>query len=168
MSFPADTTRYKYLVIIALLFLSLNVTAQEKLESDMGDQNAQLLKPWEAQLETAITYADINDNGPNPTVGTLFFRHGLTKKVEFRAMLQDGRHRDRFMQQTLQGFYPLCLGLKASILEESKSLPGIALAGYLNLPLTATTKEQSVYWSPAIIAIFEKELSRFPTQFLRY
>ncbi len=153
-------------LLIILLFINIQATAQEQLQSDIGDQNAQLLNKGETQLEAAVVYNRFDNKSPYTLVGELFLRYGLTKRIELRTLIEEGRRRDKFMEETMQGFYPLCIGAKVSLIKDQDILPDVALSGYLNLPFTAHTREQSIHWSPALIAIFEKELKNKKWNFL--
>lgn len=149
----------QWLFLLLLLLSFLPVTAQEKLQSDMGDQNAQLLNRNETQIEAAAIANRFDDKSEPSFAGSLFLRYGLSKRSELRALIQEGYNRDKFMQRTMQSFNPLSVGAKLSVVKDKEYLPDVALSGYVNLPFTAHTKEQSVHWSPALFMIFEKELS---------
>lgn len=153
-------------LFVPLLFITTRVMSQEQLQSDIGDQNAQVLNKGETQVEAAAVYNRFDDKSPYTLVGELFLRYGLTKGIELRALIEEGRRRDKFMEETMQGFYPLCIGAKVSLVKDKDFLPDVALSGYLNLPFTAHTGEQSIHWSPAVIAIFEKELKNKKWDFL--
>lgn len=151
---------YRYVLYsIVLLFSSSSATAQEKLQSDMGDQNAQLLNKNGTQIEVAAIANRFDDKSEPSFVGSMFLRYGLAKRLELRALVQEGYNRDKFMQRTMQSFNPLSAGAKVSVIKDKKYLPDVALSGYVNLPFTAHNKEQSVHWSPALFMILEKELN---------
>lgn len=145
--------------IMVCLLGVLPATAQQKLQSDMGDQNAQLLNKNETQIEAAGIANRFDDKSVSTFVGSVFLRYGLAKKFELRALVQEGHNRDKFMQETMQSFNPMSLGAKISVIKDKKYLPDVALSGYVNIPVTAHTKEQSVHWSPALFMILEKELN---------
>jgi hypothetical protein len=132
----------------------------------MGDQNAQLLNKNETQVEVAAIANRFDDKSEPALNASVFLRYGLAKKLELRALVQDGYNRDKFMQRTMQSFNPLSVGAKVSVLKDNKQLPDVAVAGYMNIPATAHTAEQSIHWSPALFVILEKELNNKQWDFL--
>lgn len=156
----------QWLFLLVLSFSFSSATAQEKLQSDMGDQNAQLLNRNETQAEAAAVANHFSDKSEPSLVGSVFVRYGIAKRFELRALIQEGYNRDKFMQRTMQSFNPLSIGAKVSVIKDKKYLPDVALSGYMNVPATARTKEQSVYWSPALFMILEKELNNKRWAFL--
>lgn len=156
--------RLLYTLLLSVTFSP--AIAQDKLQSDMGDQNAQLLKNNETQVEAAAICNRFADRSPSTFIGSLFFRYGLTKKLELRALVQEGYNRDKFMEHTMQSFNPVSVGGKVSVLQDKKYLPDIALSGYVNIPLDAHTSEQSIHWSPALFVILEKELGNNQWDFI--
>jgi hypothetical protein len=150
-----------------ILVGALNASAQEQIESERADQgeDAHALQVKELQVEAGVIY-NYFDTGANALIGESMIRYGLMKQVELRVMIEEGKERDRFIEETVQGFYPLAIGTKVVLIEKHKSLPDIALSGYVKLPFTSHAKQQTAYWSPALFAIFEKELENKKWDFL--
>jgi hypothetical protein len=151
--------RRHILFTVAFLLYAVSSNAQDNLQSDMGDQNAQLLNKNETQVEVAAIANRFDDKSGSALNGSVFLRYGIAKKLELRAFVQDGYDRDKFMQRTIQSFNPLSVGAKVSVLKDNDHLPDVALAAYMNIPATEHTSEQSIHWSPALFLILEKELN---------
>lgn len=98
-------------------------------------------------------------HGASSDIGQLFIRHSISDKLEVRLLTEEGRGRDRYISETVQSTYPLAIGSKLKILENHSFLPVMTLVGYINLPFTAHSKQQSHYWSPMIFMAFQHQLS---------
>lgn len=152
---------------MVVLLSTIDAYAQDKIESERADQgeDAHALERGQLQVEAGVIYNHF-DSGANALIGESMIRYGVMKHLELRVMIEEGKQRDRFIEETVQGFYPLALGTKVILLEKHKSLPDIALSAYVKLPFTSRTREQAAYWSPALFAIFEKELENKKWDFL--
>lgn len=160
------------LLAVVLLFVNtISVTAQEvdtaqteELSTDRPDQTEapRLVPKGSLQIEAGVMstrFREADENGgQTAATGMLFLRYGLAKRVELRLVLEEGRLRDRFIQETTQGLYPLAAGTKVALIKEQKGLlPEASLLGYLNLPYLARADSQRNLYSPAIIAAFENK-----------
>lgn len=111
------------------------------------------------QIETGAFYTHF-DTGEYSFTGRMQIRYGLHDHAELQLLVEDGRQRDRFIDETGQSIYPLALGTRINFLEDHPVLPNITFVGYLKLPFTNRSAEQKVYWSPTAIAAFSKEFGR--------
>jgi len=150
----------KHILWLAAFFLHpAFCMSQQAMETDRPDQveNTHVLNPRELQLETGFI-ANRHD-GNNEYIGRGLARYGAFHGVELRLLLEDGKDRDTYIEETAQGNFPLAVGGKLSIVEGKPSLPDITLIAYLKLPFTSHTGEQAKYWSPAAILAFSNALS---------
>lgn len=144
-----------------------DTTEAEELSTDRPDQSEapKLVPKGSFQIEAgavATRFREEDKSGEQTALtGVMFLRYGLLKRLELRAVVEEGRLRDRFIQETTQGLYPLALGAKVALIEEQKGLlPEASLIGYINLPFLARADSQRGLYSPAIIAAFENKFLR--------
>lgn len=79
--------------------------------------------------------------------------------MEVRLLVEQGQHRDLFMDETAQSQYPLAASVKLAIVAENKHRPAVSVVGYLQLPFT--NGAQAKQWSSAVLLIVEKKWSPF-------
>lgn len=155
--------------IIAFLVLHAAIlAAQDKapnrslpaINADLPDETEEtdLLEKGSLQAELAYLYTGF-DSGVQPSIGQALIRYGLSERLELRALIEDGRGRDRYMEETAQSTAPLAVGAKLSLLKDHAVLPDITLVGYLKLPFTSRTRTQLPYWSPNVSLAFQHQLS---------
>lgn len=150
-----------------------DTTKPEELSTDRPDQTEapKLVPRGYFQIEAGFTttrFQEESEIGPKTAaIGALFLRYGLFERVELRAVLEEGRGRDRFIQETTQGLYPLALGTKISLIKEQKGLlPEASLIGYVNLPYLPRADSQQGLYHPGIIAAFEnKFLEKYEVEY---
>lgn len=109
------------------------------------------------QVETQVLFNKFC-SGDKSLIGQVMLRGGLFKNIEGRLLVEQGDNRDQYIEETVQSTFPVAASLKAAILKNHKWIPDISVVGYLQLPFTATTREQSVYWSPIFIAAFQNKI----------
>jgi hypothetical protein len=146
----------KYLIF---LFLPPTAVYSQTIEADRPDQaeNTHVLSPHEIQLETGFVFDHYKEN--KEYIGNGLLRYGLFKNIELRLLVEDGKGRDIYIEETAQGNYPLALGGKLSLLKDKAILPDITLISYVKLPFTSHNREQKKYWSPAVIIALENDLN---------
>lgn len=152
------------LFAVILLVSSSLVQAQDTskpMEAARPDQTegTHAVDRGNLQIETGTFYTRF-DTGAHSFTGRLQIRYGLHDHAELQLLVEDGRQRDRFIDETVQSVYPLALGTRINFLEDHPLLPNITFVGYLKLPFTNRSSEQKVYWSPTAIAAFSKELGK--------
>ena len=127
---------------------------------DLPDETEEtdLVGKGELQIETAFLFNSYKDSKKS-FIGQGMIRYGLSHRLEVRMSVEDGKNRDRYINETVQSTYPLAASAKASIIKDINGLPDITLVGYIKLPFTSKTKEQTRYWSPLILAAFQNKLS---------
>ena len=162
----------RLLFITSLLLLPLFAKAQEQLlpnpppdtiNADRPDQteSPHIVPVGSLQAEGGITLNPFDSAGgqPAPLVGMLVLRYGLGQRLEVRAMIEDGRGRDRFLDETTQGVFPLAVGSKLLLYESERGpIPQVALLAWLKLPFTSRTAQQKAYWSPQVLMAFENKI----------
>ncbi len=156
----------KLALIILLLLISYPAVAQEgqssnvpEIHVDLPDETEEpeLIEKGTLQFETQVLFNKY-ENSNNSYIGQAMLRAGLLKNIEGRLLFEDGRNRDTYIEKTVQSTYPLAASLKIAIVKNHSWLPDISLVGYLQLPVTARSREQSIYWSPIFIAAFQNKI----------
>jgi hypothetical protein len=147
-------------VFLCLLVTTARAQNDNKMHTDWPDQSEDVhaMKPGELQLETGFSLTRFS-SGEDAAIGHELIRYGFIKQLELRLVVEDGKHRDRYMEETSQSIYPLAASVKYSLIDDHQWLPDITLVGYLKLPFTSRSKEQKAYWSPAFVAAFENNLA---------
>jgi hypothetical protein len=133
---------------------------KKEMNVDMPDETEEtdLVDPGQLQLETAVLINRYR-NGATSVIGQGLLRYGLSRRVELRAIAEDGRQRDRYLENTVQATEPLALGGKVVLLKDRGAFPDITFVGYLKLPLTARSRSQNAYWSPIVLLAFQHKLA---------
>lgn len=154
----------KLFFITAIVFASSPLFAQsrkdtlEEMHIDMPDETeeTEIVDKGKLQLETGVLYQSYKDSS-HSIIGQGLLRYGLTDKVELRLLVEDGKNRDTYIEQTVQSTSPLAIGTKIELLKDQKVLPDITLVSYLKLPFTSHSSEQKSYWSPIFIMAFKNK-----------
>lgn len=157
------------LFTICILFAKHSLSQQQtdttkKEESEMNvdlpeqTEGTELVDKGRWQLGTGILYNRYKEN-PSSLIGRGLLRYGVSKRFELRLLVEDGKERDTYIEETVQSIYPLAVSAKLSLLKDVKGLPDITLITYLKLPFTSHSSEQKAYWSPTFIIAFTNELS---------
>jgi hypothetical protein len=157
----------KYLLSLLLLLIFTHTTAQElkprspknkEMNVDMPDETeeADVIEKESWQLETAFLYNKFQEGRPS-AIGKALLRYGLLESMELRLLAEDGRQRDRYFEETVQGNAPLAVGARVLLLKDHKWLPDIAGSVTLKLPFTSRTQEQEAYWSPKFLIAFQHQ-----------
>ena len=131
----------------------------KKINSDLPDETegTEILNKNEWQFETSYLRASF-PSGPQPRIIQGLLRYGLFEKAELRLLVEDGENRDRYIEETVESTYPLALSTKIKLLEKHPFLPDITLVGYLKLPYTSHSTEQTNYWSPIAALTFKNDI----------
>lgn len=154
------------ILLFFILECSLPAIAQERpgsaqpafkeMNVDMPDETVEtdLTEAGQWQLETAFLFNKFRQP-PDAAVGQMLLRYGVSKRLELKLLAEDGRERDRYMEETVQSNAPLAVGAKLALLKDHGWLPDITLATMVKLPFTSRSSEQVPYWSPIILAAFQ-------------
>ncbi len=156
-------------LIIGMAGTATNASAQAEIKtkadtinSDRPDQteSPHIVPMGKLQIEAGFAHNPFDSAGENTLlIGMAVLRYGISKKAEIRLMAEEGRDRDRYLEETAQGVFPLAIGGKLLLLErESGIIPQTALLAWLKLPITSRSSEQSIYWSPQIALAFENKI----------
>jgi hypothetical protein len=149
-----------FIVILALYAGAFRTYGQEKeMSTDRPDQTeeAQLVNKGQLQVETGILYNRF-DTGHSALISRTLIRYGISKKWEVGLLAEQGRERNRYIEETVQSTYPLALRIKAAVLESNNWLPDITLIGYLQLPYTSLHTKQGWRRSTSLLAAFSNEV----------
>jgi hypothetical protein len=145
--------------LLLLLFALLMGRARaQKINTDRPDQSdgASVVKENTIQLESSLYYTVVEKN-KHAFISSSLLRYGLVKNFELRLLAEQGHHRNLFMDETAQSQYPLAIGAKLGLVEQTDVRPAVSLVGYLQLPFTNGT--QPAQWSPAVLLVVEKKWS---------
>lgn len=156
----------KTLLLITIIALYLGVSAQNKpaasteMNVDLPDETeeASLVDKGSMQLETALLLNRYHKDASS-VIGQVLLRVGLSDRVELRALLEEGKNRDTYFDQTVQSTMPLGIGSKISLVKDHHWLPDMTFVGQLCLPVTSKSSQQREHWSPILLMAFENKLS---------
>lgn len=152
-----------FLFICALTMWCANVRAQQKtmetINADLPDETEEtdLLGQGQLQAEMALLHTGFNQ-GVQPNIFQGLIRYGLYERIELRALIEEGKGRDRYLEETVPATAPLALSTKICLLKAHPVLPDVTLVAYLKLPFTSRTREQLPYWSPNVSLAFKHQL----------
>lgn len=147
------------IVVLALYGTVFCSYSQEKeMNTDRPDQTeeAHLVNKRQLQVETGLLYNNF-DTGHSALISRTVIRYGISKKWEVGLLVEQGRERNRYIEETVQSTYPLALRFKASLLKKHTWLPDITLIGYLQLPFTSQDTEGGWRRSASLMAAFLHE-----------
>jgi len=150
----------KFFIIAIILYACvLHSYGQEKeMNTDRPDQTEEthLVNKGQFQLETGLLYNDF-DSGRSALINKTVIRYGISKKLEAGLLLEQGRERDRYIEETVQSMCPMAVRIKAAVLENHNWLPDITLIAYLQLPYTSFHTKGGWRRSPSLMAAFLHE-----------
>lgn len=146
---------------VLLVCMTLVGWGQEKINTDRPDQTegTHVISPGQVQLEADFYYNEFQEEQA-ALISSSLLRVGLHKCAELRFVVEEGRQRDVFIDQTTQGVYPLSVGTKVSLLHEHDWIPNISLISYLQLPFTTKSSDYPMQWSPAFILATEYDIDK--------
>ncbi|MGE9312936.1 transporter [Niabella sp. CJ426] len=155
------------LLFIAIIVSHLSVIAQSKsaasteMNVDLPDETeeASLVNKGSIQLETALLLNRYRQEASS-AIGQALLRIGVSDRVELRALLEEGKNRDTYFDQTVQSTMPLGIGSKISLVKDHSWLPDMTFIGQLCLPLTSKSSRQREHWSSLLLMAFENKLSQ--------
>jgi hypothetical protein len=134
--------------------------AQDELNPDRPDQTEEvhLVPRGRLQLEAGLM-SNRFDTGRNALVVRMMLRYGIMKGVEVGLLAEEGRERNRYIDETVQSTYPLALRLKMALLGKHDWLPEMSLISYVQLPGAKNDKGEHARTSVAALLAFLHELS---------
>jgi hypothetical protein len=150
-----------FIVIICLLAACARAQGQEKeMNPDRPDQTEEvhLVPKGRFMLETGISTNQF-DSGRNANIVKTMLRYGITKRMELGFLMEQGRDRNRYMEETVQSTYPLALRLKLALLEKHHWLPDITLVTYWQIPVSKNDKGDHAQNSISMLLAFLNEFS---------
>ena len=161
--------RLRLQILCLLLVFTLRADAQDgkksaadTINTDRPDQteSPHIIPKGKLQIEAGICLNPFDSAGDKtPLIGIVALRYGISKRIEVRLIAEEGRDRDRFVEETSQGLFPLAVGGKLLLLEHERNIiPQTALLAWLKLPITSRSSEQSIYWSPQVMMAFENKI----------
>lgn len=133
----------------------------DEMNVDLPDETEEtsLVGKGSLQMETALLLNRYHNNAKSSVIGQVLLRFGVSDRVELRAILEDGKNRDTYLDETVQSTMPLGIGSKVSLVKDHRWLPDMTLIGLLNLPLTSKSSGHRERWSPLLLMAFGHKLS---------
>ena len=130
-----------------------------EINADLPDETEEtdLVETGKLQIETGVLYNRYKEDGPASVIGQGLLRYGVSKRLEVRLLVEDGRQRDTYITKTVQSTYPMAASAKVLLLQDVKGLPDVTLVSYLKLPFTSHNSLQKAYWSPSIGLAFQNK-----------
>ncbi|HTE26079.1 transporter [Flavitalea sp.] len=150
-----------FIVSIFLLAAFATAQSQEKeMNPDRPDQTEEvhLVPKRKFMLETGVS-TNRFDSGRNANIVKAMLRYGLTKGVELGFLMEQGRDRNRYIEETVQSTYPLALRLKLALLEKHQWLPDITLVTYWQVPVSKNDQGEHAQNSISMLLAFLDEFS---------
>jgi hypothetical protein len=132
---------------------------ETEMNADRPDQTEEthVVGKGRFQLETGVLYNHF-DTGRSALIKRTLIRYGVSKKWEAGLLIEQGRQRNRYIQETVQSTYPLAVRVKGALLERHAWLPAITLIGYLQLPFTSMNTKGGWRRSSSVAAAFLHEV----------
>jgi hypothetical protein len=149
------------IVSICLVAAFVNAQSQEKeMNPDRPDQTEEVhpVPKGKFMLETGVLINQF-DSGRNANIIKTMLRYGLMKGVELGFLMEQGRDRNRYIEETVQSTYPLALRLKLALLEKHQWLPDITLVTYWQIPVSKNDKGEHAQNSFSMLLAFLNEFS---------
>ena len=155
-----NSLRSFYFFVAFIVIASTPLLAQDELNPDRPDQTEEvhLVPRGRLQLEAGVM-SNRFDTGRNALVVRMMLRYGIMKGVEIGLLAEEGRERNRYIDETVQSTYPLALRLKVALLEKHEWLPDMSLISYVQLPGAKNDKGEHAKTSIAALLAFLHELS---------
>ncbi|HTF27243.1 MAG TPA: transporter [Flavitalea sp.] len=152
----------KSILILLLSYVTVNraFSQETKMNPDRPDQTEEVHVVPKGRLLIEEGFS-VNgfDSGRNALIIRSLIRYGLVKGVELGFLLEQGRERNRYMEETVQSTYPLALRLKIALVEDHAWLPDIAFLGYFQLPFAKDDEGELAHASVSALLAFVNELS---------
>ena len=152
----------KKLALLILFFPFFAYAQEDKMNTDIPDQSeaTYVIKPHQLQVEEKLWFNYFEKN-QNAFISSTLIRFGVVKRLEARIMIEEGKARDVFTEETTQSCSPLALSAKYSLINTHTLFPNITLVGYLQLPFTTQSSERELLWSPTFIVAAEKKIKKW-------
>jgi len=150
-----------FIVLSLLSLINYKSYAQDnEMNPDRPDQTEEvhLVPKGKIMLESGLLINGF-DSGRNAHIIRSMLRYGLVKGVELGLLTEQGRDRNRYIEETVQSTYPLAARLKVALLEKHKWLPDITLVSYLQLPVSKNDEGERAHTSVSVLLAFLNELS---------
>jgi hypothetical protein len=150
--------------VAVMIFLVATIASARGQENEMNpdrpDQTEEvhLVPKGKFMLETGFSVNRF-DTGRNANIIKAMLRFGLVKGVEIGILTEQGRDRNRYIEETVQSTYPLALRLKLALLEKHRWLPDITLVTYYQVPVSKNDKGEHARNSISILLAFLHEIS---------
>lgn len=152
----------KSILILVLIYLTVDraFSQETKMNPDRPDQTEEVhvVPKGSLLIEEGFSLNGF-DSGRNALIIRSLIRYGLVKGVELGFLLEQGRERNRYMEETVQSTYPLALRLKVALIEDHAWLPDITFLGYFQLPFSKNDEGEHARASISALLAFVNELS---------
>ena len=152
----------KSILILALSYATADraFSQESKMNPDRPDQTEEVHVVSKGKLLFEEGFlVNSFDSGKNALIIRSLIRYGLVKGVELGFLLEQGRERNRYMEETVQSTYPLALRLKVALVEDHTWLPDITFLGYFQLPFSKNDEGEHAHASVSALLAFVNELS---------
>jgi hypothetical protein len=148
---------------LLLIFLSLQVHAQEKMETDRPSEteNPSIVpKKW-MQAEIGISKENTGDNYIL-VLPVALLRYGISKKIELRLESALLREYEQLVPdpRTKTFTEPVVIGTKISLFEERSIRPKTALLAQATIPLKAKAQPQTTNATTAILLLMQNSVTK--------
>src|SRR5690349_317474 len=122
------------LLSVCIFILTLKIFSQQgkepfkEMNIDMPDetQETDIVDKGQWQLEAAYLH-NIYKSGDRSSIGQALIRYGVSKHLELRLLVENGRQLEQYIVNTVQSTYPYALSAKVVVLKDVQNLPDISL-----------------------------------------
>lgn len=155
----------KYLLLILISILFLNVEAQENIFPDLiGDrpdqtESAYLMKKGYFQFEDGFIYENENSLTKNISYSSMLLRYGLFDNLELRFGTEYNKTK-KIGIDNVEGFAPITIGAKIHVNEEKGWIPQIVFLGNINIAKTGVRDFTQDFHSSKMIIIFNHTITQ--------
>jgi len=152
----------KLILVLALSHATVDraFSQNSKMSPDRPDQTEEVhvVPKGKLLIEEGFSVNGF-DSGRNALIIRSLIRYGLVKGVELGFLLEQGKERNRYMEETVQSTYPLALRIKVALVEDHAWLPDITFLGYFQLPFSKNDEGEHAHSSVSALLAFANELS---------
>ena len=154
----------KIISVLMSLLASVELTAQEKIDTDRPDQteSAATVPKNYFQAEFGFNKENTFYEDYNLVHPTALLKYGLTRfEFRFEVNLHSSYENLIPNPKWTHGFDPMEIGFKANVFEEKKVLPKTSFIFHLGIPALSSKTFRSDHLAPSFRLVLQKNLTNF-------
>ena len=150
----------KYFYTLILCFLSINIYAQDAIDTDRPDQTESPVVVNKKWFQIEHGFAIERENKFSTYGSSTLFRFGLLKKIELRLETDFIHTPSTNFSPATTELQPISIGTKIALWEEKKWIPKTSLIVHAGIPFLAARSFKNFNTQPGIILTFQNNLSQ--------